>query len=36
MNSCDLGGHSGCKICLIENDDSYVFVRKTALLEEPH
>jgi len=28
MNSYNLGGHSGCKIYLIENDDGSVYVRK--------
>lgn len=28
MNSYNLGGHSGCKILLIEEDDGSVFVRK--------
>lgn len=28
MNSYNLGGHSGCKIYLIEDDDGSVFVRK--------
>ncbi|WP_297236222.1 phosphotransferase [uncultured Flavonifractor sp.] len=28
MNSYNLGGHSGCKILLIEDDDGYVYVRK--------
>lgn len=28
MNSYNLGGHSGCKILLIEDDDGSVFVRK--------
>lgn len=28
MNSYDLGGHSGCQIFLIDNDDGRVFVRK--------
>lgn len=28
MNSYDLGGHSGCRILLIEEDDGTVFVRK--------
>lgn len=30
MNSYNLGGHSGCKIYLIEPDDGAVFVRKTS------
>ena len=28
MNCYDLGGHSGCKILLIEDDDGHIFVRK--------
>jgi hypothetical protein len=28
MNSYNLGGHSGCQIFLIEDDDGHVFVRK--------
>lgn len=28
MNSYDLGGHSGCRILLIEDDDGRVYVRK--------
>ena len=28
MNCYDLGGHSGCKIILIEEDDGFTFVRK--------
>ena len=28
MNQYNLGGHSGCKIYLIEKDDGSVFVRK--------
>ena len=28
MNSIDLGGHSGCRIFLMEEDDGHVFVRK--------
>lgn len=28
MNSYNLGGHSGCHILLIENNDGFVFVRK--------
>ena len=28
MNSYNLGGHSGCQIFLIEDDDGQVFVRK--------
>lgn len=30
MNSLNLGGHSGCRIFLIEADDGSVFVRKTS------
>lgn len=28
MNSYNLGGHSGCQIFLMEDDDGQVFVRK--------
>lgn len=34
MNSYNLGGHSGCKIYLIEPDDGAVFVRKTSKDQE--
>lgn len=30
MNSYNLGGHSGCKILLIEDDDGHVYVRKVS------
>ena len=28
MNGYSLGGHSGCQIILMENNDGFVFVRK--------